>query len=339
VPPDLFCYDLHTHLLQKITKLNPRFDTALLGQVEHFRWRTSLGNEEVGLLVKPVNFEPGKRYPIVVQTKQIFGDWFLCDTGPYHMPSACPQPLAGAGIMYLVRAATHVMPDHAEATEEFDRHFPGGIGEVEREVDVWESALRELDREGMIDIHRVGVIGFSRGGWYSEFMLEHSGIHFAAATSADNVTYYMSSYWLERNNAVMKGMEQMYGGPPYGPTLRAWLEYSVPFNVERVHTPLLMEEIGGGARDDIPDAIPISLAEHYELFTALNRLGKPVEMYYYPDDVHELSSPAARLASEQRNLDWYRFWLQGYERRNPADRQQYQGWRRLRELQDQDNGT
>ncbi|MEI9978380.1 MAG: hypothetical protein WDN23_05165 [Edaphobacter sp.] len=45
-------------------------------------------------------------------------------------------------------------------------------------------------------------------------------------------------------------------------------------------------------------------------------LQKPVELYFYPNEVHQLDHPKARVASLQRNVDWFRFWLQGYVRRN-----------------------
>jgi hypothetical protein len=59
-------------------------------------------------------------------------------------------------------------------------------------------------------------------------------------------------------------------------------------------------------------------------------------LYYYPNEQHQPDHPQARLANLQRNLDWYRFWLQGYERPNPEDPDQYKRWEHLRELRDAD---
>jgi acetyl esterase/lipase len=71
----------------------------------------------------------------------------------------------------------------------------------------------------------------------------------------------------------------------------------------------------------------------YEFFTALRRQGKPVELFYYPSGEHELDTPAERLASLRRNVDWFRFWMQGVEGSAPAyDRDQYKRWRELRAL-------
>jgi len=99
-----------------------------------------------------------------------------------------------------------------------------------------------------------------------------------------------------------------------------------------------MEEMGYGTHDDnVAWVVPRNLAVRYEITVALNRLGKAVEMYYYPDETHTPDHPKARIASEQRNIDWYRFWLQGYERPNPDDPDQYKRWEHLRELNDADH--
>src|SRR5258708_21115172 len=128
----------------------------------------------------------------------------------------------------------------------------------------------------------------------------------------------------------------MYGGPPYGKTLENWQKYSISYNLEKVHTPLLMEEMGYGVHDDVKKAAPTNLASRYEITTGLRRLNKPVELYYYPDGVHQLDHPRALQATMQRNVEWYRFWLQGYERPHPEDRDQYKRWEHLRGLRDAD---
>jgi hypothetical protein len=100
-----------------------------------------------------------------------------------------------------------------------------------------------------------------------------------------------------------------------------------------------MEEMGNGAQYSDINAPPIGLAASFEVFTGLNRLNRPVELYYYPNESHTPDHPQARLATLQRNLDWYRFWLQGYERPNPEDPGQYKRWEHLRELQNAENNA
>jgi dipeptidyl aminopeptidase/acylaminoacyl peptidase len=65
--------------------------------------------------------------------------------------------------------------------------------------------------------------------------------------------------------------------------------------------------MGNGEVYSNRNAPPINLATSFEVFTGLNRLHKPVEMYYYPNESHTPEHPQARLATMQRNVDWYRF--------------------------------
>jgi acetyl esterase/lipase len=67
-----------------------------------------------------------------------------------------------------------------------------------------------------------------------------------------------------------------------------------------------------------------------EFYTALRRLGKPVELVIYPDEGHIYSQPKHRLASMQRNLDWFAFWLLGRVDPDVAKREQYARWEAMK---------
>jgi dipeptidyl aminopeptidase/acylaminoacyl peptidase len=319
-----------------VAQVDPQFDTLTLAPSQSIQWKTSTGYSVEGLLLLPPDYVEGKKYPLVIGTKPTTGE-FVCDTGETHFPSFAPQPLANAGILYLMRYARG-----DESVQDMVDHFPkgfpgrqgiGGIAEAAFQMDIWDSAIRLLDRRGLIDSDRVGIIGFSRSGWYTEFALTHSSTSYRAATVTDNVEYSLGEYWLSHSIDRARGWEAMYGGPPYGLSLTNWIDYSISFNLDKLHTPLLMETMGHGVPYSAGDrTVPLGLAMHFEIFTGLNRLNKPVELYYYPYEDHQPDHPRARLASLQRNLDWYRFWLQDYE--NPqADPSQYQRWRRLRGMQ------
>lgn len=332
-PPELFKYLRGNNGVQIISKLNPQMQKVVFAKAQTVRWRTSTGYGIQGVLFTPPDLMPGHRYPLVIQTKPYYGQ-FACDTGESHYPSFAPQPLATSGILYLARGS--ILPDddwtETNDVEHYPPGYPGNIGEAAFNMDVWDSAVDALEAQGLVDPNNVGIIGFSRTGWYTEFALVHSRIHYKAATAADNVEYGLSEYWSMHSPGVIRGWDSMYGGPPYGATLKNWLDYSVSFNLEKIHTPILMEEMGSGVAYKSNQSIPVNLVDHFDLFTGLNRLNKAVALYYYPDEDHAPEDPQARLGSLQRNVDWYRFWLQGYERQNPADSGQYVAWRHLRDL-------
>jgi dipeptidyl aminopeptidase/acylaminoacyl peptidase len=328
-PPNLYILDLQTGDAQIITNLNPQLSNVTLAKAAPIRWYTSDGMEVHGLLFLPTNYVPGHRYPLVIQTKgQQDNSSFVCDSGVNHDPAFAPQPMANSGMMYLIRTAPENYDQEKEIARRETSKYPAGIAEAFQQMDIWESVVRSLGREGMIDPSRVGIIGFSRTGWYTEFMLTHGTVHFAAASVADNVDYSLSEYWLV--NAASKGFDNIYGGSPYGPALKNWIKYSMSFNLQRMHTPLLIEEMGHGVGNDVPGEIPPLLATKYEILVGLEKLKRPVELYFFPNQDHMPDAPQARMESLQQNVDWFRFWLQDYEDPDPAKESQYSRWRHLR---------
>ena len=77
-----------------------------------------------------------------------------------------------------------------------------------------------------------------------------------------------------------------------------------------------------------------SLLSQAELISDLQALHKPAELYLYPNAPHNLKAPLQRYYSLTRHVDWFRFWLQGYEDPNPAKASQYRHWEQLKKLQD-----
>lgn len=333
--PNLFIYQPGESSVRILTDLNPQLRGLRFAPVEDIHWVTSNGLEMNGLLLKPPDYVEGKRYPLVIQTKGDQGS-FTCDSGQNHDPSFAPQPIANAGMLYLIRTVEPGFNYQVEQERE-PKGYPGQIGEAVQQMDIWDSAVSALSRRGLVDPSRVGIIGFSRTGWYVDFILTHSPVHYAAATTADNAQYSLSEYWLVSSGT--SSVEQMYGGPPFGRTRENWNKYSISFNLDRVHTPLLMEQMGYGQSDENPNLIPLSLACSYEVLTGLTRLHKPVEAYYYPNEVHQPDHPQARLASLQRNVDWYRFWLLGYVDHAAEKKDQYVRWFHLKDLQNEDART
>jgi dipeptidyl aminopeptidase/acylaminoacyl peptidase len=333
-PPELVALDLSSASVWTVAKLNPQADKLILPQTKTITWTTSTGYTAKGMLLLPPDYDPKRRYPLVIEDGSLlYNGEFVCDSGVEHVSSFARGILADAGIAYLMR----YWPGNNDwESNYYPKGYPGSLAEVAFKQDLVESAVRTLNQRQIIDPTKVGLIGFSRGGWYVEYALAHSHISFRAATATDNVLYSVGEYWYWHNKEILQDSDGLYGGPPYGASLKNWLDYSVSFNLDKIHTPLLVEAMGYGKEDDDPDRTPANLAAQEEVLVGLNRLNKPVELYYYPLEQHQPDHPQARIASLQRNVDWYRFWLQGYERPNPEDPDQYKRWEHLRELRDAD---
>jgi hypothetical protein len=59
-------------------------------------------------------------------------------------------------------------------------------------------------------------------------------------------------------------------------------------------------------------------------------LDERADLYVFPHEPHQKFQPRHKLAAYERNLDWFRFWLQGYEDPDPSKTEQYGHWRRMR---------
>ena len=114
----------------------------------------------------------------------------------------------------------------------------------------------------------------------------------------------------------------MIGAPPFGEGLAQWLKKSPGFNLDKVKSPLMV--VGQG-----PDV----LLTMWAAYAGLRQLNKPVDLIMLNSDEHVLTNPDVRMASQGGSVDWFRFWLQGYEDPDPAKAEQYKRWRELKKMQ------
>lgn len=310
VPPDILRIDTRSGKRTLLTNLNPEYERITLGRIKDIKWTNWFGSTTAGQLIEPVGYEPGKRYPFVLMATAS-GDEFVSDL-PYTTAFA-PQSLANAGFVVLL--AKYPIDNKIPAGQ-----YPGLMSEAFNWMGMVESAIDLLSQQGLIDTDRVGIVGFSRTSFLTDFTLTHSTYRFRAASSADGGAYAYAGYMTVLDMGALLACEAEIGGPPYGETLKNWLDYAPAFGASHLHAPLLMEYT--------------KIESAYELFTLLNRQGKPVELYFYPNGHHPLDTPLERISSLERNVDWFRFWLQDYERPSPEDPEQYSRWRTLRAEQE-----
>jgi len=308
-PPELAAYDLQTKNTYILTNLNPQLQNMKLGEVSRVRWSGTYDKDtSFGYLIKPVAYVPGTKYPLIIQLKDEPYDpedaSFIIDGGGQYSGAAV-QVWANAGFVVLFTPSPLSLKGILETPEE-DKHILEHI----------ESAVRMLDEQGLIDTSKIAITGWSRAGWYTEYIVTHSSIKFAAASNIDNVEYNLNRYILEADQSFI---DHWGGAQPWGPSSERWRETSIDFKYDKGQTPRLIE-VHGQSR-------VVMLAEPY---VSLKAVQVPVEFYVYPDGPHNLRSPSHRLHSLSTNTDWFRFWLQGYEDPTPEKRSQYQRWREMR---------
>jgi hypothetical protein len=161
---DIFGYKQGEGNIRLLTDLNPQLRKVRFSPVNTIEWNSSDGLHVRGLLFKPADFVSGRRYPLVIQTKGDAG-WFTCDSGD-GFPSFAPQPIASSGMLYLIRTSGED-DNYQDDLDKRPHGYPGGVSEMVQQMDIWDNAITYLDKEGLVDPSKVGIIGFSATGSYA----------------------------------------------------------------------------------------------------------------------------------------------------------------------------
>jgi dipeptidyl aminopeptidase/acylaminoacyl peptidase len=190
----------------------------------------------------------------------------------------------------------------------------------------YEAAANELVKAGIADPDKLGIIGFSRTGYYVLEELTAGTLHFKAAAITDGVDYGYFQYLMLSDygeDDYAKEANVIIGAPPFGEGLTLWLKQSPEFKMDRVETPLQVVALNNHH----------SLMDMWQPYANLRYLRKPVDLIIIPDSEHVMTNPGERMISQGGAVDWFRFWLKGEEDPDPAKAEQYQRWRELRKLQ------
>lgn len=310
-PPILTACDASSGTSRDIWDPNPQLRKLALGQASIFHWIARDGVGWQGGLVKPPDYEAGKRYPLVIQTHGFNESTFLGD-GVYPTAMAARE-MAAIGIMVL-QAMPLSVPDLSTPLE--PTHQEAG----------YSAAIDKLVAEGLVDRRRIGIIGFSRTCYHVLCAITDSPDSYAAATIADGVNYGYGQYLLTADQYGMAvDYENNVGARPVGAGLNAWLQHCPTFHLDRIMAPLRIE-----AHDTF------SLLSQWEVYAGLKAQRKPVDLVQLPYASHVVGRPVERMESQQGDVDWFRFWLKGEEDCDPAKAEQYARWRHLRELHEAD---
>ncbi len=294
---------------------NPQLHDVELGTASIVKWKDEEGNPRSGILVLPPNYAPTRRYPLVIQTHGYDEHRFFSD-GAYTTGSG-GRALAASGIVVL---QMDNVPKYTNTPKEGPYEVAGFV-----------SAIKSLAAGGIIEPSKVGVIGFSYTCFAVLYSLTHEPDLFAAAAITDGNNKSYSQYLFDvdiggETNPFLEPLDGTYGSSPYGDGLANWAKDAPGFNLYRVKTPLLVSSLERGA-----------LFGQWEIYAGLRASQKPVEMLWVPSQriiPHLLVRPADRYMSQQSAVDWFRFWLQGYEDPDSAKAEQYKRWRELRKLQE-----
>jgi hypothetical protein len=280
---------------------NPQFKDVDLGQVKIYKWKSKDGKDWKGGLYLPSAYQPGTKYPLVIQTHGFSESWFTPSGG--HPTAFAARELAAAGIAVLQIGGGENCP-------------VGHPDEASCEVAGFESGARQLAADGIVDLKKIGYIGFSRSCWYGMEFLTNGPLSLKAALLADGS---MAGYF----EFILNGYDfrNEIGTSPYGEGQQTWIKRAPGFHLDKVTAPVLIS-----AEKDAAVGM-------WEPYAGLRYLKKPVELELMNTDEHVITNPVERMASQGLSVDWFRFWLQDFEDPNPAKADQYKRWSELTKMQ------
>jgi hypothetical protein len=329
-PPTLVAYNRRTGRKRLLKDLNPQLrDEFQLGHVEQVRWVDSLGQAWTGMLYYPPEYVAERAYPAVIQSRGALpiNEFSLSGQGGYS-PGLGPgnigfiaQPLAARGFVVL-QIADKYNPEWWGTPEEPEVYMRGYV-----------SAAEFLCGRGMAIHDKIGLLGFSRGGWRIQHTLINSEFPFGAAVSADNWDAGYFQFTLAGSSEM--SYVRANGGEAFGPTLGNWITHGTTFNADKINAPLQLISAS-------TPGLPLAIGQGWEMFTRLRALRKPTELYVIPNvcrGSHFLQNPRQWLATQQRIMDWWDFWLRDVERSTPTDPDQYPSWQRMRSMRLITSGT
>lgn len=307
LPPVIAVLNLTTGAVQTLVDVNPEFKNLRLSPATKLEWKNKYGDRTYGYLVKPLNYEPGKRYPLIVTTYAAGA--FLRGAAGDEYPI---QVFAANGFAVLDFSA----PIRKTVK---DGDFKKALLRWSSPMESLAEAIKLLDEKGIIDPRWTGLSGLSFGAEITEFSISHSALFQAAITSGpagrDPFFYDLA----ENGFRKLLGERWGLGKRADATSAERWRELAPALNAERIKAPLLV--------NSADSEVLASLM----LWNSLKELDKPVELFIYPDESHIKSKPKHRYEIYERNVDWFNFWLQNKENPDPTRQKQYERWRAMRD--------
>jgi dipeptidyl aminopeptidase/acylaminoacyl peptidase len=274
----------------QLTNSNPQIDDIALGETEEVEWKSTDGKMVGGVLVKPVGYDKGKRYPLIVQ---IHG-------GPASAVTLSFNARSGYySHVYAAAGYACLLPNYRGSTNYGERfkmqiagnYFTQGYEDIMSGVD-------HLISIGLVDKDKMGVMGWSAGGHWSNWILTHT-TRFKAISSGAGAVNWTSMY---AESDVQRAREFYYKGKPYDNFEHFWDESPLKY-IKNARTPTLVHVVYGDPR------VPRPQSE--ELYMALVKLGVPTEFFVYPGTTHGITAPRNQLVKMVSELNWMEKWITG----------------------------
>lgn len=274
----------------RVSHANPQVEQMALGTYETVHWKSTDGRQVEGILVYPVGYEKGKRYPLIVQ---LHGGPAAADLNTF-------SGNFGTYVNIYSANGYAVFQPNYRGSDNYGEKFRMEIaGDYFRQAfDDIMTGVDDLIARGIVDGDKMGLMGWSAGGHWSDWTLTHTNRFKAISTGAGAVDWL--SMYAETDTQASR--EFYFKGPPYGNWDNYW-NVSVMKFIQNAKTPTLMHV--GEADHRVPKP------QSDELFMALKKLGVPVEYISYPNMPHGLTEPRYQMVKMFSEFHWFEKWIKG----------------------------
>lgn len=308
--PNIYAKDLSNGTTKLLFELNPQLKQVAFAQFKSFITKDEKG-QRVGVAVfLPPNYTPGTRYPVVVG-----GNEFDFEKFPFEGPGNLTVPYATQAlanndiiVMYNFRPQGENSP------------YPEPRALRARAVN---AGLRLLDQKEMIDLSKIGMIGYSATGSFVFDMALRPEYPVEALIVSDAFSLSPLGYlWVQYfPYPSIEGLDvYVCGAKPWGKTRTEWIERNPYFNLDKLNSAVLIHENWSG------------LTDWLDIIFGLQRLKKPVDALLFRSGQHPVIEAYNRYSQHALTVDWFNFWLNDVESDDPKKREQYERWRQLREM-------
>ncbi len=287
---ELFISPVSNFAPRKLTAMTDQVKDFILGTREVIAWKSRDGTIIEGVLIKPADFDPSKKYPL------------LCII--HGGPTGIDRPTLLDARYYPV----DIWAGRGALILKVNYRGSAGYGERFRQLnfrnlgigDAWDvlSGVDYLISKGWVDPQRVGCMGWSQGGYISAFLTTASD-RFAAISVGAGISNWATYYY---NTDITPFTIQYLGDDPVDDP-EIYQKTSPMSYIKRARTPTLIQHGEFDRRVPIPNA--------YELRQGLEDRGVKVEMIVYKGYGHGITKPKSMRAVMQHNLAWFNHYILG----------------------------
>ena len=270
---------------KKLTDMSAQVKDWTLGTAEVISWKSQDGTVIEGILRKPANYDPSRKYPLFVH---IHGG----PTGSSE-PTLAPVGYAYPVQQFLAKGALVLEPNY-RGSAGYGAAFRAlnvrnlGVG------DMWDvmSGVDYLIAKSIADPNKLAAMGWSEGGYISSFLTTHTD-RFKAISEGAGISDWMTYYV---NTDITPFTRQYLHATPWDDP-EIYAKTSPISTIKQAKTPTLIQQGSNDKRVPVPDS--------YELYRGLQDQGVESRMVLYTGFGHGINKPKSLHALLQSNLDWF----------------------------------